>query len=41
MEDRYHASMEAGMNSHLAKPIEPELLYQTIAKHIAEAEHES
>ncbi|MDO5572862.1 MAG: PAS domain-containing protein [bacterium] len=28
------SSFEAGMNDHLAKPIDPKLLYETIAKHI-------
>ncbi len=31
-------SMKAGMNAHLSKPIEPEKLYETMAKLIAEAE---
>ena len=26
------ASMQAGMNAHLSKPIEPEKLYETLAK---------
>ncbi|MBQ3467284.1 MAG: response regulator, partial [Oscillospiraceae bacterium] len=28
-------SLEAGMNAHLGKPVEPERLYDTIAKHLA------
>ena len=28
------SSFEAGMNDHLAKPVDPKLLYETIAKHI-------
>ncbi len=31
-------SMRAGMNAHLSKPIEPEKLYETMARLIAEAE---
>ena len=31
-------SLKAGMNAHLSKPIEPEKLYETMAKLIAEAE---
>ncbi|MDD4851046.1 MAG: transporter substrate-binding domain-containing protein [Gemmiger sp.] len=31
-------SREAGMNAHLTKPIDPQLLYQTIADEIARAE---
>ena len=32
-------SMEAGMNAHLSKPIEPERLYDTIQKLICEKDH--
>ena len=32
MEDDRQRCLEAGMNDHLAKPIEPELLYQAILK---------
>jgi CheY-like chemotaxis protein len=28
-------SLEAGMNAHLGKPVEPERLYDTIAKQLA------
>ena len=38
-EDVVRAS-EAGMNGHLAKPIDPELLYQTLAEIIAGAKGE-
>ncbi|MDD3796252.1 MAG: ATP-binding protein [Lachnospiraceae bacterium] len=31
-------SLEAGMNAHLAKPIDPELLYQTLEKYISAKE---
>ena len=31
-------SLQAGMNAHLSKPIEPERMYETIAKMIAERE---
>ena len=31
-------SIESGMNAHLSKPIEPELLYETMAKYIRERE---
>ena len=31
----------AGMNAHLAKPIEPERLYETISRFIAEAEEQA
>ena len=27
-------SMEAGMNAHLAKPVEPQVLYETLAKYV-------
>ncbi|MBE6473383.1 MAG: amino acid permease [Coriobacteriaceae bacterium] len=33
-------SLQAGMNAHLSKPIEPELLYETMARLIAEREEE-
>ena len=33
-------SMEAGMNAHLAKPIEPELLYSTLAEWIGKGERQ-
>ncbi|MDO4562136.1 MAG: PAS domain-containing protein [bacterium] len=39
-EDR-RKSAEAGMNCHLAKPIEPELLYHTLAKWIGENEKDA
>jgi CheY-like chemotaxis protein len=29
-------SLQAGMNAHLSKPIEPERLYETMAKLIAQ-----
>jgi CheY-like chemotaxis protein len=29
------ASLDAGMNAHLSKPIEPKLLYSTISKFIS------
>jgi CheY-like chemotaxis protein len=29
-------SLESGMNAHLAKPIEPNILYQTLQKFILE-----
>ncbi|MBR6172441.1 MAG: amino acid permease [Eubacterium sp.] len=32
------SSLEAGMNAHLSKPIEPDLMYKTIARAIAEKE---
>ena len=32
-------SDEAGMNRHLAKPIDPELLYQTLAEEAAKKRH--
>ena len=35
-EDR-RISAEAGMNEHLAKPIEPELLYQVLSKYISDS----
>jgi CheY-like chemotaxis protein len=37
-DDDVQRSLEAGMNAHLAKPIEPELMYRTITKLIRERE---
>lgn len=34
-EEDVKLSEEAGMNAHLAKPVEPELLYETLAKAIS------
>ena len=34
-------SLEAGMNAHLSKPVEPDRMYETIAKLIAQRESES
>ena len=31
-------SLQAGMNAHLSKPVEPERLYETLAHMIAERE---
>ena len=31
-------SLAAGMNAHLSKPIEPDLMYETIARLLAELE---
>ena len=36
-EDVKH-SMEAGMNAHLAKPIEPDVMYKTLAKYLDKAD---
>ena len=33
-EEHYEESIEAGMNAHLVKPIDPEKLYQTIAGYL-------
>jgi len=33
-EEDIRLSIEAGMNAHLAKPIEPELLFATIARYL-------
>ena len=35
-EEDIQKSMEAGMNDHLAKPVEPELMYGVLAKKIKE-----
>jgi CheY-like chemotaxis protein len=34
------ATMEAGMNAHLAKPADSDLLYETLRQQIAKAEHQ-
>ena len=34
-------SLQAGMNAHLSKPVEPDRMYETIAKLIAQRESES
>jgi CheY-like chemotaxis protein len=34
-------SLQAGMNAHLSKPVEPEHLYATMARLIAEREQAS
>ena len=39
-EDR-HASREAGMNAHLAKPIDPNVLYETVEKFLCGESRES
>ena len=31
------ASLDAGMNDHLSKPIEPELMYESLAAHIRQS----
>ena len=36
-DDDVHASLAAGMNAHLAKPIEPQKLYETLASLIRES----
>ena len=33
-EEEVKTGLAAGMNAHLSKPINPDLLYQTIAKYI-------
>ena len=38
-EDVQH-SLQAGMNAHLSKPVEPEHLYSTLEELIWEAEHQ-
>lgn len=34
-------SIESGMNAHLSKPIEPELLYETMAKYVKERDEKA
>ena len=29
--------MQAGLNAHLSKPVEPETLYMTLEEHLAES----
>jgi signal transduction histidine kinase/CheY-like chemotaxis protein len=40
-EEDIRRSLDAGMNAHLSKPIEPELLYETLGHLIAEAERQA
>ena len=36
-EEDVEESLQAGMNAHLFKPVDPDLLYETMARLIAEA----
>ena len=38
MAEDVQLSLQAGMNAHLSKPVEPEQLYQTLGELIREAD---